>query len=205
MKKKLFVFNIYMVFVALLMSSGAWADEAAQKMVVDTTKKIISEIKKQQKEIDKNPAQLAELVDKIVFSQFDFAKMSTWVLGKHWRKASDSQKTRFTEEFRHLLVRTYAKALLAGVDNEIKFLPLRGTSKKGKVTVRTEIEQSAGFPIPINYKLHKKDNQWKVYDVVIDGLSIVRNYRTTFAKKIRKGGIDQLIVSLAERNSDQKK
>jgi phospholipid transport system substrate-binding protein len=205
MKKKLFVFNIYMVFVTLLMSAGAWADEAAQKLVLDTTKQIINEIKKQRKEIDKNPAQLAKLVDKIVFSQFDFTKMSTRVLGKHWGKASDSQKTRFTEEFRHLLVRTYSKALLEGVDKEIKFLPLSGKSKKGRVTVRTEIEQSSGFPIPINYKLHKKDNAWKVYDVVIDGLSIVRNYRTTFAKKIRKEGIDKLIVSLAERNTEQKK
>ena len=88
MKKKLSVFNIFIVFVALLISVGAWADPAAQAIVVDTTKQIIEEIKKQRQEIDKNPAQLAKLVDKIVFSRFDFTKMSTWVLGNIFRKPS---------------------------------------------------------------------------------------------------------------------
>lgn len=198
----------FAVVLGLLLSTSvhAEAEHAALSLVRETTDRIITQIKQDREKIKSDSTQLTVLVDKIVLPHFDFRKMSSWVLGRYWRKADSKQKERFTVEFRQLLVRIYSKALLEGADKKIVFLPLRGkTDKPDRVTVRTEIEQDGGFPLPIDYKLHKKGDAWKVYDVVIDGISIVANYRTTFAKRIRKDGIDKLIASLVDRNQQGKK
>jgi phospholipid transport system substrate-binding protein len=138
------------------------------------------------------------VVDDIVASHFDFDRMSSWVLGKHWRKAKPDEKTRFASEFRTLLVRTYAKALNDNYDKKIAMLPVR--DKGDEALVRTEVQQDAGFPIPIDYRMYIKDGVWKVYDVSVDGISLVSNYRTSFSKEIRKDGLPKLIDRLAERN-----
>jgi phospholipid transport system substrate-binding protein len=126
--------------------------------------------------------------------------MSSWVLGKYWRTATPAQRDRFTQEFRTLLVRTYAKSLSEYTDNKITYLPMRGSPQQSEVKVRTEVEQPGGFPIPIDYDLYRKGDDWKVYDVTIDGVSLVTNYRTTFANQIREDGLDKLIATLADRN-----
>ena len=138
----------------------------------------------------------------IVLPHFDFRKMSSWVLGKNWRKANKEQKQKFTDQFSRLLVRTYSKALHDNSDKKIEFLPIRGKAKKDEVVIRTEIPQKGGFPIPIDYKMHLKKGEWKVYDVVIDSLSLVANYRTSFNQEIKKSGIDNLIAKLADRNKE---
>jgi phospholipid transport system substrate-binding protein len=137
-----------------------------------------------------------------VLPHFDFRKMSSWVLGKNWRKATEDQKNKFTDQFSRLLVRTYSKALHDNIDQKIEFLPIRGKPKDDEVIIRTEIPQKSGFPIPIDYKMHLKNNQWKVYDVVIDAISLVANYRTSFTQEIKNTGIDQLIAKLADRNEN---
>ena len=195
--------------VALLLVFG-WlslavaAEHPAQELAVGTSQKIIAKIKADRAAIDQEPELLTKMVEEIVLPHFDFTKMASWVLGKYWRKADDKQKARFTEEFRQLLVRTYSKALLEAVDKKITYLPLRGDPTQDDITVRTEVEQPGAFPLPIDYKMHEKDGAWKVYDVVIDNISIVSNYRSSFSSQIRKDGIDKLIASLADRNSKGK-
>ena len=180
----------------------ATAEDSALKLVQDTTIQIMGKLKEEEAEIKKNPERVTELVDKIVLPHFDFTRMSQWTLGKYWGKAKKDQQDRFVKEFKMLLVRTYAKALADNVDREIEYKPVRKSKKKdNEVTVFTEVQQQAGFPIPITYKMHHNgDEKWKVFDVIIDGISLVANYRTSFAKEIRKSGIDNLIASLAERN-----
>ena len=176
-------------------------DHAALLLVKDTTNLIRKKVKEDDSIIKSNPEHLYDLVNEIVLPHFDFQKMSSWVLGKNWRNASAAQKKKFTSEFSRLLVRTYSRAIYDNIDQQIVFLPIRGKPDADKVTIRTEVPQEAGFPIPIDYKMRKKNNEWKVFDVVIDAISLVANYRTTFNQEIKKSGIDSLIASLADRNS----
>jgi phospholipid transport system substrate-binding protein len=183
-----------------LLSSPTWAIQAPQELVQETTDKITSVLRADQEKIKEDPDHLLTVVDTLVAPHFDFERMSSWVLGKYWRKASADERSRFASEFRTLLVRTYAKALNDNYDKKIDMLPPRERKDGKQVTVRTEIQQSGGFPIPIDYKMHIKDDAWKVYDVSVDGISLVANYRTSFAKEIRKDGLGNLIARLAERN-----
>ena len=176
-------------------------DHPALLLVKDTTTLIKKRVKEDDEAIKANQEHLYDLVNEIVLPHFDFQKMSSWVLGKNWRNASTEQKKKFTNQFSRLLVRTYSRAVYDNIDQQINFLPIRGKPGAEKVTIRTEVPQDAGFPIPIDYKMRKKNNEWKVYDVVIDAISLVANYRTTFNQEIKKSGIDSLIASLADRNS----
>ncbi len=191
---------IVLFLLALLpLSANAQANMGADELVKQTAESIVLRIKAEQEKIDEQPEHLFKLVDDVVLPHFDFEKMSKWVLGKYWRKADQTQREAFTIEFRHLLVRTYAKALADGVDQPIEYLPLRAKPNDTDVTVSTEILQDGGFPIPINYSMYLVDGEWKVYDVDIDGISLVTNYRTSFSSEIRRKGIDGLIEKLADR------
>jgi phospholipid transport system substrate-binding protein len=190
------------MIVGLFLSAPVWAEKEhpAMELVKQTTQEIRSKIKEEKAAIEKDNERLYDLVDNVVLPHFDFRKMSSWVLGRNWRKANDQQKQKFTDQFRRLLVRTYSKALYDNIDQQIDFLPMRGKPDDDDVTVRTEVPQQGGFPIPIEYKMHLKNGEWKVYDVVIDAISLVANYRSSFNQEIKKSGIDSLIASLAERN-----
>lgn len=181
-------------------TAGAEAVHPATALVTETADKIQAQLRAERDVVTKNPKRVYELVEQIVLPSFDFTTMSASVLGKHWRGASAEQKQRFTQEFKTLLVRTYAKALVDNMDRKITTLALRAAKDANDVTVRTEIPQQGGFPLPINYSMELKDGAWKVYDVDIDGISMVKNYRTTFANEVKQGGIDDLIKKLNQRN-----
>ncbi|MCF6211409.1 MAG: ABC transporter substrate-binding protein [Gammaproteobacteria bacterium] len=182
------------------------AAQPPQELVIETTNRIIKALQAEQAEIKKNPARLYEIVDEIVLPHFDFRRMSSWVLGKHWRKASPAEREQFVKEFRALLVRTYAAALNDNYDQEIDFLPLRTKKEATEVTVRTEVQLDAGFPIPINYRMYRTEGgEWLVFDVKIDSVSLVTNYRSSFSKEIRQGGLPKLIAKLSERNQRVKR
>ena len=179
------------------------ADPEPQQLVRNTADEVLNIIKTRQPEFKEQPGKLYKLVDEKVLPHFDFERMTDLALGRYKRKVKVHQKPKLVKEFRQLLVRTYGKALLDYKDQVIAYLPMRGSMEKGEVTVRTEIEQKGGFPIPLNYELYKKDdNSWKVYDISVDNISLVTNYRASFARKIKKDGIDGLIDSLRNRNSE---
>lgn len=173
---------------------------SAQDMVRQTSDRMIAALKAEREAIKADPKRLYPLVEEIVLPHFDFERMSGWVLGKHWRTASDAQKTRFVQEFRALLVRTYATAMAEYRDQEIVYLPFKAESGADDVTVRSEIKNPGGPSIPVSYSAYLKNNEWKVYDVNIDGVSMVTNYRSTFSNEIRQAGLDALIDKLATRN-----
>jgi len=185
---------------ALLCSVSSWAVQSPQDLVKNTAEQMLSKLRDERKVIDQHPGRIYELVNQIVLPHFDFERMSSWVLGKYWRRATPEQRKAFEGQFRTLLVRTYAKSLSSYTDNKITYLPFRGTPEQTDVKVRTEVDQPGGFPIPIDYDLYLKGDEWKVYDVTIDGVSLVTNYRTTFANQIRQNGLDKLISSLKDRN-----
>jgi len=144
---------------------------------------------------------LHQLVDDLILPHFDFDQMSQRVLGKHWQDANSTQRERFIDEFRKLLIRTYALALLDYVDREVRYFPVRAEPGAQMVTVKTEIDRPGGAAMPISYRLHITDDAWKVSDITVDGVSLVNTYQASFRSEVRKGGIDGLINSLAAKNA----
>ncbi len=172
-----------------------------QALVQSVAEQVLSELRRDKAKLQAHPERVNAIVDRYILPHVDFQRMSRWVLGKHWRRASPEQRRRFVEEFKKLLIRTYATSLLEYTDQTLTFLPFRGDPASGKVTVRSQVEQPGGFPIPIDYKLHRsKDGRWLIYDILIDGVSLVSNYRASFAREINRRGLDALIETLAEKN-----
>lgn len=187
-----------------LATAFAATPESPQEIVISTAEQTIAKIKSKKEFIKKNPEYLNALVNEYVVPRFDFERSARRVLGKYWRKATPEQQKQFTVEFKNLLVRTYATSLSEYSDQKITYLPFRGKPGAEEVTVRSEVEQAGGFPIPIDYRLHKKNGEWKVFDVVIDDISLVANYRTSFGREVRKTSIEALIKRLAARNAESK-
>ncbi len=188
---------------ALLLASPAAATtgDDPRELVIATTDRILAKIRDERAALDANPRLVDTYIIDIVLPHFDFVSMSRSVLGKHWRKASPGQQEAFVEEFKNLLVRTYATALLEYTEERITFAPLKAKAGDIEVTVSSEIEQPGGLGIPIEYRMERQAEGWKVYDVTIDGLSLLVNYRNTFNNEIRKVGIDGLIENIRKGNA----
>ena len=185
--------------LVLLGAARADTPDRASAVVKDTTDRMLQVLQKRRAEIDARPQIIYGLVDEIVVPNFDFERITQYAMGRFWRQADAGQRQVLVEEFRRLLVRTYAKALLNYSGQAIRILPLR-PSREGRILVQTEINQPGGPTVPIDYQMYLKESAWKVYDVVIDGVSLVANYRGSFAEEIRRGGIAGLIQALKTRN-----
>jgi phospholipid transport system substrate-binding protein len=147
-----------------------------------------------------NTKKVIELVENKVLPHFNFTRMTRLAVGANWRQASPEQQKQLTNEFRTLLVQTYAATLTAYRDQKVEFRPLRVQPSDTEVLVKSSIIQSAGKPVTVDYRMEKTDNGWKVYDVVVADLSLVQNYRGTFNSEVQKGGVDGLIKALADKN-----
>ena len=178
---------------------AANTEASPEALVRNTTDKVLEVLRKEREAINNDPARIYGIVDEYIIPHFDFELMSKRVLGKFWPRASGDQQSKFVREFQTLLVHTYAAALREYSDQKVEFLASRA-GEGGQVTVRTQIVQSGGPPIPINYEMYKPNGDWKVYDISIDGVSLVINYRSTFASEIRSNGLDALIDRLVEHN-----
>jgi len=178
------------------------AEHPAERLVIDTTNKVLERLRQQKAELQQDKNKIYPLVEELILPHFDFEKMSIWVLGRNWRKADAAQQKTFTREFQNLLVRTYSTALLEYTDQKIDFLPFHAGEKDRKVMVKTRIVQGGGAAdIPLNYSLYlNREGKWKVYDISVDGVSLVTNFRTSFASEVQRGGIEQLLKKLAEMN-----
>jgi len=202
MYRSMFVVGLVL---SLFVLPATAAEAAPQALIQDATTEMLQSLKDNKSQLEEDPSVIYGLVQEILMPNFDFAKMSKLALGKNWRKASAEQRERFTEEFRLLLVRTYSTAMLEYTDEKINFLPFRDDVAKKKVKVKMEILQAGGPSIPMSLSMYLNNEEaWKVYDVKIDGISLVTNYRSTFATEIRNKGMDKLIERLAKRNEKVK-
>ncbi|WP_456374340.1 MlaC/ttg2D family ABC transporter substrate-binding protein [Thiolapillus sp.] len=198
------------MLMAILLLVGGWtqaSDSTADPVALirSTADYVLEQVRERKAELQKDSSGIYELVQKKVLPHFDFRIMSRGALGKYWRRASEAQKQRIAREFRELLVRTYATTLLNYSDQEVEYLPFRGKPEDKRVTVATRVHDQGGPPIPINYRLYRtSDGRWKIYDVVVDGVSLVSNYRSSFAAEVKKSGIEGLISSLARHNRKQR-
>ncbi len=180
------------------------ATQDAAEVVKTTSEKVLDRLVAEKPTLEENPGRIYELINELVLPHFDFASMSRWVLGReNWRSASDDQRQAFIDEFQTLLVRTYAKALLEYSEEEVRYYPAQGNPNSNLVVVKTEVKQPSGTGvIPIHYRMHLKDGEWKVVDVAVDGVSLVSTYRGSFASEIRKNGLAALIAKIGERNAE---
>jgi phospholipid transport system substrate-binding protein len=176
------------------------AQEAPDALVKRVSDDVLS-ILKQDKELQAgNHRKAMSLIEDKVSPHFDFPRMTSLAVGQGWRQANPGQREALTREFRTLLVRTYANALTNYRNQTVTVKPAPGTQKEGEASVHTEINQPGTKPIAVDYRLAKSSNTWKVYDVAIDNVSLVTNYRSNFASEISKGGPDALIKSLQDKN-----
>jgi phospholipid transport system substrate-binding protein len=192
--------KIILTCLILLVAFPAKAATGPEQLIRQTTKSVMLEIRENIDTYKSDPQKVHKLVDEQVLPHFDFAAMADLALGKYEDRVSAEQRSAIVSEFRLLLVRTYSSALVEYTEQEPIYLPMDGTEAEGIVTVKTQYEQPGGFPIPIDYSLRLGDDGWKVFDVRVDEISLVTNYRSSFARAIKRDGVDGLIRTLQERN-----
>jgi phospholipid transport system substrate-binding protein len=193
----------FLTLLLLLLVAPVMASTGPEMLIRETSEKVLDEIKTNAKKYASDPQGIYKLVDEVVLPHFDFESMTDLALGRYKDEVDSEQRPAIIYEFRLLLVRTYSSALLEYTDQAMIYLPMEGVEADGEVTVRTEIEQAGGFPIPINYMLRLGDDGWKVIDISVDDVSLVTNYRSSFARAIKKDGVDGLIETLRSRNQSQ--
>lgn len=180
-----------------LLAQNLMAPDVLAKGVTD---EVIAILRADREAYTGNPVKVMELVESKVLPHFNFVRMTRLAVGKNWRQASGQQKDALTGHFRTLLVRTYATAFTAYRDQTISYRPLRMRPEDDDVVVRSQIVQQNGPPVAVDYNMEKTVSGWKVYDVAIEGVSLVQNYRSTFNSEVQRGGIDGLINALEAKN-----
>ncbi|MDR0735450.1 MAG: ABC transporter substrate-binding protein [Zoogloeaceae bacterium] len=202
------IFRFITIAAASLLACAALAGEGAAQLPPDALVQSVTEdvltLLKQNKG-GSNTQKTIDMVEARVLPHFNFNHMTALAVGREWKKASATQKETLAQQFHDLLVRTYANAVTSYRDQKVRYKPFKMKPEDTDVLVRTEMLQPGGRPIQLDYSLEKTDNGWKVYDVMVAGVSLVTNYRASFNEEVRKGGIDGLIKSLSDKNASLKK
>ncbi|HRH82238.1 MAG TPA: ABC transporter substrate-binding protein [Thiobacillaceae bacterium] len=182
----------------------SWAGLPPDVLARNTTNDVIRIVKQDRDIRAGNQQKMYELVEHKILPHFDFMQMTRLAVGKNWTKASLEEQGRLVDEFRTLLVRTYSASLSSVSDYAIDFKPLRARPTDTDVTVNTEVSKPGAPPIPIDYRMEKQGDDWKVYDVLVDNVSLVTVYRNSFNAEVRRGGIAGLIQTLVRRNQSSR-
>ncbi|HEV59206.1 MAG TPA: ABC transporter substrate-binding protein [Phycisphaerales bacterium] len=185
----------------LMSSAVAVAAQSPEEMIKDASQRVMKILDEESQRIADDPDYALRLVDEVIMPLIDFDAMTKLTLGRHWRDATPEQRECFMGEFKVMLVRTYSRSLADYTGARVVYLPARGDASSGRVTVYTEVDRGDGRPrVPVNYSLRQVGNEWLVYDVTIDGLSLVKNYRTSFNEEIAQSSLQALIERLATAN-----
>ena len=198
------IIALWMGVLLACVSLGVRADTPEPEALIRNTVDEVLAIVKRDKDIQTgNTKKVIELVDAKVLPHFNFTRMTKLAVGKNWSIATPEQKKVLEIEFRNLLVRTYTTAFTTYQNQEVEVKPLKMANDATEVTIKTSILNKGKPPLPVNYDMEKTAHGWKVYDLSIEGVSLVTNYRGTFTEKIQKSGIDGLIKMLVEKNQGQ--
>lgn len=200
--KQLTLFSLLTAILSFMPISNVFAAElsAPQLAIQQASEKLQARL--QDKSFTTDFAKINQFVNDVIRPHTDFDRISALVLGKLWKSATNDERERFKHEFQTLLVRTYSRAFVEFKEWSVRFLPLEMEDGANKVVVKTEILQPGIQPIAVNYRMFLgTDGQWKAYDIMIEGVSLVTNYRTTFSNEVQtKGSLSAVIDSLAKRN-----
>ncbi len=195
------VVGLLLLFCASAVTASALPPpEAAIQHVSKSLKRLLQT---NQERIKTDKAYVYQLANEVVAPHIDFNRLSSLALGKHWRRATPVQREEFMRQFQRLLVRTYATAFREFGEWSMEFVPRHDAADAKNVVVRSEVLRPGAPPVSVKYRMHKKGGAWLAYDVVIEGISLVTNYRTTFAKEVRRNGMDGLIKRVTKLNNQR--
>jgi len=188
---------LFVFFCSGVTQAQTLAPDALAKSV---TEEVLAVIRADKDIQSGNQKKVLELVEAKVLPHFSFPRMTQLAMGRNWRAANPEQQKKLVGEFRTLLVRTYTTAFTQYKNQTVEYKPVRMAAADTEVVVQSLIKQNSGPPIAVDYSMEKTDAGWKVYDMKIEGVSLIVNYRNTFNTEIQKNGVDGLIASLAEKN-----
>jgi phospholipid transport system substrate-binding protein len=174
--------------------------QAPDVLVKNVTTEVVELIAKDKDIRAGDRAKLVQLIEAKVLPHFNFQSMTALAMGQSWNRASPEQKKQLIEEFKTLLVRTYASALAAYSEQRFDYRPLRAKPTDTDVTVQVRVIQPGAQPVPIDYSMERTGTGWKVYDVMVGGVSLVANYRTEFNGTVRTSGVEGLLKNLQAKN-----
>ncbi len=198
--------NIFKLVVSALFFIGSAVNAveltAPQQVIEDTSNELKQVLKNDRDLLQSDPAFVYHMVDEVLIPNFDLHRISKLVIGRKWKKVSPEQQVSFQQEFKKMLVRTYATAFNELDDWHVTYLPSRPGRNEHDVVVRTQISRN-GPPVAVDYRMIFKESAWKVYDVKIEGMSLVTNYRSSFNRLMRTSGMDGLIAHLSETNQQK--
>lgn len=197
---------ISLSFFALLFSLVAMANEPTPAPIVmlqNTSDQVIAALKQNKASLKKDPSVVYQIVDRILVPHVDLVGMSRSVLGRDaWMSATDQQKQKFSQQFKDLLIHTYASAFANYTNQTVQFMPIRGgLGNQTRVQVNSQILQQNGPAIPVSYRLIKQGDDWKVYDFSVEGISMLESFRSQFAAELSQGNLDALISKLEQHNN----
>ena len=182
------------------LTDSAVAEQGPVEMLQATTDQVLAVVREDPEVLD-DPDRVRILADELVLPHVDFEAMSRWVLGKYWRQATPQQRNAFVDAFREMLLSSYLRSMTSYRDNTVTFQPLRTPVEGGKVKVHAGIIQPGGPTVQVMFRLHKPGDEWLIYDVVVEGVSLVATHRSSISQEVRNSGIDGLIAIMQERNS----
>lgn len=195
------------LFLSMSVLSLAFASSDPVAELSGTADQMIAALKTNQSQIKTQPSLVEDLARNILLPQVNVQLMAKLALGRNaWNAATPDQQTAFTAAFTTLMIRTYASAFAAYTDEQVKFYPLRpGEIDGDRVQVKSDVLQSGGPAIPVNYRLLSNNGDWQVYDINVDGVSLIQSFRSQFANELNQGGMDQLLTALNQHNAEMKK
>lgn len=188
-----------LLLLILMQAPGMAQEQTAEALVRQVTDEVLTTLRAD-KAVQGNRQRAIELIQTRIAPHFDFERMTALAVGRTWRQIEPAKRQALADEFRTLLIRTYSNALAAYKDQTVTFKPTRPTGEPDEAVVHSQVEQPGAPPVPIDYRLHRKGAEWKVYDVIVNNVSLVTTYRGSFATELNTGGVEGLLESLRARN-----
>lgn len=191
----------FVVFaLSALFALAAWAQEAPDALVKRITEEVLVIVRTDKDLLNGDTRRASELIEQKVLPHFNFQRMTALAVGKDWRKATPEQQQKLVQEFKTLLIRTYSNSLTGYKNQTVRYKNFKMNPGDSEVTVQTEVLQPGAQPVQLDYSMEKQDKGWKVFDVVVGGISLVTNYRDQFGQEVRTNGIDGLIKAINTKN-----
>jgi phospholipid transport system substrate-binding protein len=203
---KLFLALVFSLFLAAPMAAQAQDTAAPNVLVQEVIDQVMAKVKADPKMLTESSDYIIGQLSDILMPRFDFVRMTGLAMGRNWKSATTEQKRELVQEFREMLINTYAKALSQFKDDSINVKPLRAAADAKDLVVQSEFLRKGEQPVPVDYSLRLgNDGKWRCYDVVVGGVSLVTNYRDDFNSQVKSGGVDGLIKTLKEKNESKGK
>ena len=198
--------KLFLLCVALIIGGAFWlnAEERTPEQIVEeTSTEVLRIVNEEADRIKNDPGYVNSVIDELILPIVDLQAMGKLILGKHWKTASEEQRSRFISEFKSMLIRTYAKSIADYGHAKISVMAPKAKEQGKYHTVNTELDLGSGAPLAVAYVFRRSNDAWKVFDLSIDGLSLIKNFRTSFSQEISETSLDALIERLANTNAEK--